>query len=100
MRFIHCADIHLDSPLRGQERYEGAPVEGVRGATRRAFENMVPTAYGKMHAALYWRKHPQVSSGCEGGSGIFSRMHTDCSAAIPDTTREGNPFTNGAGITK
>ena len=44
MRFIHCADIHLDSPLRGLERYEGAPVEEVRGATRRAFENMVQCA--------------------------------------------------------
>ena len=44
MRFLHCADIHLDSPLRGLERYEGAPVEQVRGATRRAFENMVQCA--------------------------------------------------------
>lgn len=44
MRFIHCADIHLDSPLRGLDRYEGAPVDEVRGATRRAFENMVRCA--------------------------------------------------------
>lgn len=44
MRFIHCADIHLDSPLRGLERYEGAPVEAVRGATRRAFENLIQAA--------------------------------------------------------
>lgn len=44
MRFLHCADIHLDSPLRGLERYEGAPVEEVRGATRRAFENLVQVA--------------------------------------------------------
>ncbi|MDE1980744.1 MAG: DNA repair exonuclease [Betaproteobacteria bacterium] len=44
MRFLHCADIHLDSPLRGLERYEGAPVEEVRGASRRAFENMVQCA--------------------------------------------------------
>jgi len=44
MRFLHCADIHLDSPLRGLERYEGAPVEEVRGATRRAFENLVQFA--------------------------------------------------------
>lgn len=44
MRFLHCADIHLDSPLRGLERYEGAPVEEVRGATRRAFENLIQAA--------------------------------------------------------
>jgi predicted phosphodiesterase len=44
MRFLHGADIHLDSPLRGLERYEGAPVDEVRGATRRAFGNLVALA--------------------------------------------------------
>lgn len=41
MKFVHAADIHLDSPLRGLERYDGAPVEQIRGATRRAVENLV-----------------------------------------------------------
>lgn len=41
MKLIHAADLHLDSPLRGLERYEGAPVHRVRGATRRAMENLV-----------------------------------------------------------
>ncbi len=44
MQFLHCADIHLDSPLRGLERYEGAPVDEVRGATRRAFRNLIDAA--------------------------------------------------------
>ncbi len=43
-RFLHCADIHLDSPLRGLSAYEGAPVEKLRGATRRALENLVQLA--------------------------------------------------------
>jgi exonuclease SbcD len=43
-RFLHAADIHLDSPLRGLESYDDAPVEEVRGATRRAFENLVELA--------------------------------------------------------
>jgi exonuclease SbcD len=43
-RFIHAADIHLDSPLRGLERYEGAPLDEIRGATRRAFENLTELA--------------------------------------------------------
>jgi len=47
MRFIHCADIHLDSPLRGLARYEGAPVEEVRSAPRRAFEQLVDFAIGE-----------------------------------------------------
>ena len=41
MKFVHAADLHVDSPLRGLSRYEGAPVEAVRGATRRALENLV-----------------------------------------------------------
>lgn len=41
LKLVHAADLHLDSPLRGLERYEGAPVERIRGATRRALENLV-----------------------------------------------------------
>jgi DNA repair exonuclease SbcCD nuclease subunit len=41
MKFVHAADIHLDSPLVGLERYEGAPVAELRGATRKALENLV-----------------------------------------------------------
>lgn len=41
MRLVHAADLHIDSPLLGLERYEGAPVEQIRRATRRATENLV-----------------------------------------------------------
>ena len=41
---LHAADIHLDSPLRGLERYEGAPVDRIRGATREAFRALVDLA--------------------------------------------------------
>ncbi|HYQ31079.1 MAG TPA: DNA repair exonuclease [Polyangiaceae bacterium] len=41
MKFVHAADLHLDSPLAGLSKYEGAPVEQIRGATRRALENLV-----------------------------------------------------------
>ena len=44
MKYIHAADVHLDSPLRGLERYEGAPVEEIRSATRRAFDNLIDLA--------------------------------------------------------
>lgn len=43
-KFLHAADIHLDSPLRGIARYEGMPVEEIRLATRRAFDNLVGLA--------------------------------------------------------
>jgi DNA repair exonuclease SbcCD nuclease subunit len=45
--FLHAADIHLDSPLKGLERYENAPVERIRGATRRAFTRLIDLAIEK-----------------------------------------------------
>ena len=47
MRFIHAADLHIDSPLRGLDRYDGAPVERLRTATRSAFERLVDRALGE-----------------------------------------------------
>jgi len=43
-KFIHAADVHLDSPLRGLSRYDSAPIETIRDACRRAFENLVNLA--------------------------------------------------------
>jgi DNA repair protein SbcD/Mre11 len=43
-RFIHAADLHLDSPLRGLDGYDGAPVDEIRGATRRAVAKLVDLA--------------------------------------------------------
>jgi DNA repair exonuclease SbcCD nuclease subunit len=40
-KLIHAADLHLDSPLVGLERYEGAPVSELRRATRGALERLV-----------------------------------------------------------
>jgi DNA repair protein SbcD/Mre11 len=51
-RVIHAADLHLDSPFLGLERYEGAPVEEIAGATRAAFENLVDFALGEQAALL------------------------------------------------
>ncbi|MEX1026028.1 MAG: DNA repair exonuclease [Planctomycetota bacterium] len=45
--FLHAADLHLDSPLRGLSSYPGAPVERLRGATRQAFEQLVDEALAR-----------------------------------------------------
>jgi DNA repair exonuclease SbcCD nuclease subunit len=43
--FIHASDLHLDSPLKGLEIYEGAPdIEEIRNATRQALVNLVDFA--------------------------------------------------------
>ena len=43
-RFLHAADIHLDSPLVGLQCEPDSPAEVLRGATRRALQNMVRLA--------------------------------------------------------
>jgi DNA repair exonuclease SbcCD nuclease subunit len=40
-RFVHAADIHLDSPLLCLDEYAGAPVEEIRLATRKALARLV-----------------------------------------------------------
>ena len=43
-RFLHCADLHIDSPLRGLESDPDAPAERIRNATREAVVNVVDYA--------------------------------------------------------
>ena len=44
MKILHAADLHIDSPLQGLERYAGAPVGRVRQTTREAFVRLVDGA--------------------------------------------------------
>lgn len=41
MRVVHAADLHIDSPMVGLDQYPGCPAAALRGATRRAFDNVV-----------------------------------------------------------
>ena len=40
-RFVHAADLHLDSPLLGLEAFEDAPIATIREATREALKRLV-----------------------------------------------------------
>lgn len=44
MKFIHAADIHLDSPLQGLTAYPDAPADSLRTVTREAFTRLVDAA--------------------------------------------------------
>ena len=44
MRFIHAADLHLDSPLTGLRQRAGSRAEDLAGATQRAFREMIQFA--------------------------------------------------------
>jgi DNA repair exonuclease SbcCD nuclease subunit len=92
MKFIHAADIHLDSPLKGLDVYEGAPVDEIRGATRRALERLVELAIDEavdfvvIAGDLYdgdWRDH---------NTGLFMvrQMARLREAQIPVFTVRGN----------
>lgn len=43
-RFIHTADVHIDSPLVGLMRHQGTAAERIRSATREAFDNLIGRA--------------------------------------------------------
>ena len=43
-RFIHAADVHIDSPLVGLARHEGSAAERIRSATREAFDGLIGQA--------------------------------------------------------
>ena len=51
-RFLHTADIHLDSPLKGFAGQEGTAAERIRTATREAFERLVELAIEERVAFL------------------------------------------------
>lgn len=43
-KFLHAADLHLDSPFQGLRGYEGAPRDEIVAAGRRALKNLVQAA--------------------------------------------------------
>lgn len=51
-RFLHAADIHLDSPLKGLAGQEGGAAERIRTATREAFDQLIGLAIEEQVAFL------------------------------------------------
>jgi len=51
-KLVHAADLHLDSPLLGLERYEGAPVAELRHATRGALDRLVELCIAEQASLL------------------------------------------------
>lgn len=43
-KFLHTSDIHLDSPLKGIQRYGSEPLDEFRNATRKALQNLITLA--------------------------------------------------------
>lgn len=92
MKFVHAADLHVDSPLRGLDRYEGAPAERLRGATRRALENLVTTCVDEDVDFLLLAGDVFDGSWKDYSTGLFfaGQMARLCEARIPVVLVRGN----------
>jgi DNA repair exonuclease SbcCD nuclease subunit len=92
VKFVHAADLHIDSPLRGLERYEGAPVGRVRGATRRAFENLVELCLAEEAAFLLLAGDIFDGDWKDYGTGLFfvAQIARLGQAGIPTVLVRGN----------
>ncbi|ROZ78009.1 DNA repair exonuclease [Ramlibacter sp. WS9] len=53
-KFIHAADLHIDSPMRGLSNYDGAPAERLRSATRQALTALVDLAIAEQVAFVLY----------------------------------------------
>ena len=90
-RFIHAADPHLDSPLRGLEAHEGVPVALLRGATRRAFTNLVQLAIDERVDFLVIAGDVYDGDWKDYSTGLFFRgqMAKLCAEGIPVCSHTG-----------
>lgn len=90
-RFVHAADLHLDSPLRGLEADPGAPVELIRGATRRALGRLVDLAIAEDAAFVVIAGDVYDGDWPDYGTGLYfaaqMRRLTDSSCAAIMTRR-------------
>jgi DNA repair exonuclease SbcCD nuclease subunit len=92
VKFVHAADLHIDSPLRGLDRYDGAPVDRLRGATRRAMTNLVDLALAESAAFVLIAGDVFDGGWKDYGTGLFfaSEMARLRAADIPVVLVRGN----------
>ncbi|MFO0891702.1 MAG: DNA repair exonuclease [Isosphaeraceae bacterium] len=100
-KFLHAADIHLDSPLLGLDRYEGAPVSECREAGRRALENLVRLAVEERVAFVLIVGDLYDGDWPDYNTGLFAKRRWLCSATRRSrSTRSGATATPRTGWTK
>ena len=90
--FLHAADIHLDSPLKGLEEYQDAPLEQIRLAARRALDNLVQLALDEKVAFVLLAGDLYDGDWKDYNTGIYfvSRMGFLREAGIPVIMVSGN----------
>lgn len=91
-RFLHAADLHLDSPLRGLEADPSAPAELIRGATRRALGRLVDLAIDEKVDFVLIAGDIYDGNWPDFGTGLFfaAQMRRLTQASIPVFAIHGN----------
>ena len=91
-KFLHAADLHLDSPLRGLDRYDGCPVAEIRGATRQALDRLVRLAVTERVAFVLIAGDVYDGDWPDHGTGLFfaRKMAELRDHAIPVVLISGN----------
>jgi exonuclease SbcD len=91
-RFLHTADLHLDSPLRGLEADPSAPAERIRGATRLALGRLVDLAIEEKVDFVLIAGDIYDGDWPDFGTGLFfaAQMRRLTQAAIPVFAIRGN----------
>jgi DNA repair exonuclease SbcCD nuclease subunit len=92
VRFLHAADVHLDSPLLGLDDYEGAPKEAIRGASRRALDRLVDLAVSERVSLVLLAGDLYDGDWRDVRTGLFfvARMSRLADAGIPVVVISGN----------
>ena len=92
MKLLHAADLHIDSPLRGLDRYPGAPAEQLRNATRNAVDNLVTLALEEEVTAVLLAGDVYDGSWDNYRTGLYftEQMHRLREADIPVFMISGN----------
>jgi DNA repair exonuclease SbcCD nuclease subunit len=91
-RFVHAADLHLDSPLRGLEADPSAPAELIRGATRKALGRLVDLTLNEKVDFLLIAGDIYDGDWPDYGTGLFfaNQMRRVTQAGIPVFAVRGN----------
>jgi len=91
-RFLHAADLHLDSPLRGLEADPSAPAELIRGATRKALGRLVDLAIEEIVDFVLIAGDIYDGDWPDFGTGLFfaAQMRRLTQAGIPVFAIRGN----------
>ena len=84
-RFLHAADLHLDTPFTGMRRVDASLVATLRDATTRAFDNLVNAALE--HSVAFVVIAGDIYDGPERGVRAQLVFPPDCVVHVPSGDR-------------